>query len=127
MRQAELVILIVVSVIAGYGCKKRQPWANSNKQYKIAFTSRRDGNAEIYVMNADGSGLKNLTNNPAPDYDACWSPDGQRIVFVSDRDGNGEVYVMNADGSGQKNLTNNPAFDGLPSWQPVPHPQTKGQ
>ena len=71
----------------------------------IAFESMRDGDVEIYVMNADGSGQTRLTNNPAVDRDPAWSPDGRQIVFASTRDdslvGNVEIYVMNADGSGQ--------------------------
>jgi dipeptidyl aminopeptidase/acylaminoacyl peptidase len=82
----------------------------------IAFVSNRDGNNEIYVMNGDGSGLTNLTDNPADDggedYGPVWSPDGKRILFSSSRDGNLEIYMMNADGSDQTNLTNSPADDG---------------
>lgn len=85
---------------------------------RIAFSSDRDGNAEVYVMNADGTGQTNLTNNSAWDSRPAWSPDGTRIAFVSDRDGNREVYVMNADGSGQTRLTDNPAADGSPAWSP---------
>ncbi|MCH7920991.1 MAG: PD40 domain-containing protein [Planctomycetes bacterium] len=85
---------------------------------KIAFNSGRDGNWEIYVMNADGTEQKNLTNNPAYDADPSWSPDGKKIAFSSQRDGNWEIYVMNSDGTGLKNLTNNPATDGYPSWSP---------
>src|SRR3989442_11795477 len=66
----------------------------------IAFTSDRDGNAEIYTMNADGTGQTNLTNNPFFDCCPAWSPDGTRIAFTSNRDGNVEIYVMNADGTG---------------------------
>jgi len=86
---------------------------------KIAFTSDRDGNHEVYVMNADGSGQTRLTDNPAADALPAWSPDGSRIAFTSDRDGNPEVYVMNADGSGQTNLTSNPATDAFPAWSPA--------
>jgi len=85
---------------------------------QIAFGSARDGNPEIYVMNANGSGQVNLTNNPADDYGAAWSPDGSRIAFHSGRDGNLELYVMNADGPGQVNLTNNPGYDVSPVWSP---------
>jgi hypothetical protein len=85
---------------------------------RIAFASDRDGNFEIYVMNADGSGVTRLTNNPADDRFPSWSPDGKRIAFTSDRDGNREIYVMNADGSGVTRLTNSPAPDGVPSWSP---------
>ncbi len=81
---------------------------------QIAFVRTR----EIYVVNADGSGQVNLTNNPATVGQLTWSPDGARIAFVSDRDGNFEIYVMRADGSNQVNLSNNTALDGLPAWSP---------
>jgi TolB protein len=84
----------------------------------IVFDSHRDGNLEIYVMNADGTGQTNLTNNPARDSQATCSPDGRRIAFVSERDGNSDVYVMNTDGTGQTNVTNDPAYDDLPVWSP---------
>src|SRR5438128_9688134 len=89
---------------------------------QIAFTSLRDGNEEIYVTNADGSGVTRLTNNPASDVAPAWSPDGSKILFGTNRDGNGEVYVMNADGSGPLNLSNNPASENpdwtSPAWSP---------
>src|ERR687888_72816 len=71
---------------------------------KIAFSSFRDGNYEIYTMNADGSDQTRLTKE---DFYPFWSPDGTKILFSSFRDGNYEIYVMNADGSDQLNLTNN--------------------
>jgi RNA polymerase sigma factor (sigma-70 family) len=85
---------------------------------RIAFESDRDGNGEVYVMNADGSGQTNLSRNPADDGWPNCSTDGSRIAFVSYRDGNGEIYVMNADGSGQTRLTNDPAWDYGPVWSP---------
>ena len=85
---------------------------------RIAFDSDRDGNWEIYVMNADGSGVTRLTDNDAADGFPAWSPDGRRITFDSDRDGNWEIYVMNADGSGVARLTDNGAADGFPAWSP---------
>jgi len=85
---------------------------------RIAFASKRDGNWEIYVMNTDGSGQINLTNNPADDRWPSWSPDGKRIAFASNRDGDWEIYVMNADGSGVTRLTNNPGGNFDPSWSP---------
>src|SRR5215208_2000204 len=87
---------------------------------KLAFTSDRDVNREIYVMNAqDGSNQTSLTKNPAFDFDPSWSPDGTKLAFTSDRDGNTEVYVMNAqDGSNQTRLTDNGASDSLISWSP---------
>ena len=85
---------------------------------RIAFASDRDGNTEVYVMNADGSGVTRLTVNDAVDSSPSWSPDGRRIAFVSTRDGNWEIYVMNADGSGVTRLTDNDAYDWSPAWSP---------
>ncbi|MCK4391549.1 PD40 domain-containing protein [Candidatus Bipolaricaulota bacterium] len=87
-------------------------------QKQIAFLSKRDGNWEIYVMNADGSKQRCLTNNPAVDTYHSWSPDGEKIAFASDRDGNSEIYVMNADGSNQRRLTYNAFYDYRPRWSP---------
>jgi Tol biopolymer transport system component len=84
---------------------------------QIAFTSERDGNAEIYVMNADGSNQTNLINNPANDYNPTWLSEDRQVAFLSDRDGNPEIYVMNSDGTNQARLTTN--FDGRnPVWSP---------
>ena len=85
---------------------------------RIVFSSNRDGNSEIYVMNADGSGQTRLTISPGDDTEPNWSPDRRRIVFSSNRDGNWEIYVMNADGTEQTRLTDNPAADKGPSWSP---------
>ena len=84
----------------------------------IAFTSTRDGNAEVYVMRADGSHVRDLTQNLAQDGEPSWSPDGKRIAFVSGRDGNIQVFVMNADGTGQKRLTHSNQSDMAPVWSP---------
>src|SRR2546428_12447631 len=85
----------------------------------LAFTTNRDGNDEIYVTDASGTDVLNLTNNPAHDDWPSWSPDGSKIAFHSDRDGNWEIYVMNADGTGAVNVTNNPAWDDVaPRWSP---------
>src|ERR671910_494684 len=83
---------------------------------KLAFTSDRDVNREIYVMNAqDGSNQTNLTDNPAADEFPTWSPDGTKLAFTSSAD----IYVMNAqDGSNQTRLTVDPATDEFPSWSP---------
>jgi Tol biopolymer transport system component len=85
---------------------------------RIAFMTNRDGNQEIYAIDVNGSGLANLTNDPANDTEPAWSPDGTRIAFSSTRDGNPEIYVMNADGSGQQRLTTDPNVDGGPAWSP---------
>ncbi len=85
---------------------------------KIAFASDRDGNLEVYSMDADGGGQTRVTENPAEDYSPAWSPDGTRLAFVSTRDGNAEIYVTNMDGTAQTRLTNNSASDLGPKWSP---------
>jgi len=86
--------------------------------YMIPFSSNRDGNNEIYLMNSDGSNQIRLTNNPSDESSPYFSPDGSKIVFQSNRDGNNEIYLMNADGSNQIRLTNNAADDINPIFSP---------
>jgi Tol biopolymer transport system component len=86
---------------------------------KIAFDStREDANFEIYVMNADGTGVQRLTTSPGADFDPSWSPDGTRIVFASRRTGDLEIFTMNADGSQVEQLTFEPGPDSWPKWSP---------
>jgi tricorn protease-like protein len=85
---------------------------------RITFVSLRDGNNEIYLMNADGSGVTRLTNNPAIDYVPACSWDGTRIAFMSRRDGNNEIYIMNSNGTGGTRVTNDSADEWDPAWSP---------
>ena len=94
-------------------------------QAQIAFSSNRDGNWGIYVMDNDGNNQRRLTNNPNFDVSPSWSPDGKRIVFMSNRDEHVidgwptfEIYVMDADGENQQRITENPNNDWDPSWSP---------
>jgi Tol biopolymer transport system component len=87
---------------------------------KIAFSSDRDGDGEIYVINQDGSNLVQLTNNAGYDGHPRWSPDGSMIAFESDRNGGGwDIFVMNADGSNPRPVTSTAASnDWMPFWSP---------
>lgn len=86
---------------------------------KLAFTSTRSGNSDIWIVNRDGTGLTNLTNNPSIDNSPVWSPSGTQIAFASDRSGKNNIYVMDAvGGTGLDRLT----IDGgdKPTWSPMP-------
>ena len=94
---------------------------------KIVFTSHavtdnaeNHVTAEIYIIDADGTGKPTrLTNNAEEERAPSWSPDGKRIVFMCRRGGSDlEICVMNADGTGQVQLTENSVGDLTPSWSP---------
>jgi Tol biopolymer transport system component len=97
-----------------------QPEGTSEE--RVAFVSDREGNWdwEIYVMNADGTGLTNLTDNPALDFNPVWSPDRTKIAFerfesCDDPDLN-TIYIASADGSDERRLTE--GWSHLPAWSP---------
>ena len=100
----------------GPGPYSQPSWSPQGKQIAFTFYNYEDGDDEIFVMNADGSNLTQLTYNSASDQNPSWSPDSRRIVFESDRDGDYEIFVMNADGSNQKQITYNEADDTDPHW-----------
>jgi TolB protein len=98
----------------------------SPKGDAIAFTSSRDGNQEIYVIDADGTNLRRLTTAAGSDANPAFSPKGDLIAFESNRDGTPEIYVMKADGSDQERLTDFSAAPtpsnvavSKPTWSPL--------
>ncbi len=85
----------------------------------VAFYSNNDGDYDIYIMNTDGTGLTNLTDNDtAGDYMPVWSPDGKKICYYSDESGNSDIYTINIDGSGKHNITASQGEDYSPVWSP---------
>src|SRR3990172_2758918 len=115
------------AILALAGCGGEGSAARGRPSSRIAFVSERDGNAEICVMNADGSGLTRLTNPGYSHHWPAWSRDGTKIVFErhSGFDTEGEVnpvpniYVISADGSGLRRLTRTgEAEDHGPAWSP---------
>lgn len=98
MKTIRLLALIISNllVLNGSACSL---FAQAPTTPKILFTSTRDGNREVYIMNPDGSEQVRLTQHPAEDLEAVWSPTGEKILFVSDRGGMRDLYMMNSDGS----------------------------
>ena len=90
--------------------------------YSIAFTSDRSGADEIWAIEADGSGLRQLTHTGSSqgDGDPSWSPDGRRIAFNTYRFGGWKLGVMAADGSDVRRLTDNArsVYEGSAEWSP---------
>jgi TolB protein len=99
------------------GADMHPAWSPDGTQ--IVFESKRDeGDWDVWVMNADGGDLRNLTGDEsANDGNPTWSPDGKRIAFSSDRRGSYDIYVVDADGSGDpERLTNIRGDDFHPDW-----------
>ena len=88
---------------------------------RLVFVSNRDGDDELFLMNANGSGLRQLTRNRAVDTTPAWSPDGRSLVFASNRaGGEHKLYLLRLNPGSARPLTTGPrtAFDIAPSWSP---------
>jgi Tol biopolymer transport system component len=95
---------------------------------QIVFASTRSGSSQLYLENADGTDLFQITNIEAGACQPSWSPDGRQLVFISPCGGRGEfyetiynessLYIINVDGSGLKQLTPAPGSDFDPAWSP---------
>ena len=93
----------------------------ASRRTKIAFTSWREGNGDIYVMDGDGSNQRRVTVNPARDEYPAWSPDGKKIAFVSNRNNvnkdHKQIWAIDADGKNPIRLTDG-LVDSYPDWSP---------
>jgi hypothetical protein len=93
-------------------------WSPNNAQ--LVFRTGINSDDEIFKMNADGSGVTNLTNTgPAVEERPVWAPAGNKIAFTKGAFSAAEVWTMNPDGSGQVRITTNSFLDAQPSWQPI--------
>jgi Tol biopolymer transport system component len=118
---ASLIAAVLAMIVLAPPVGAAYPGQNG----KIAFSSSRDDpdpagcgfpcNFEIYSMNADGSGVTRLTNDPARDLDPAWSPDGTKIAFTRTVGFAPAIYVMNADGTGIHQVY---ADGAVPTWSP---------
>jgi len=119
------VILVILGVFFFSQCKDGSKSGNDNTVDKleepfgkIAFTTNRDGNKEIYVMDADGSNLQNISQHPAMEYGASWSPTFRYIATYSNRNFNPEIYLLDLEKDSAIRLTNDGSDDVLPAISP---------
>ena len=124
MKTTRLLVL-AISVLFVLNASISALFAKAPTTPKILFTSSRDGNREIYIMNPDGSEQVNLTQHPAGDLQAVWSPTGEQILFVSNRGdlrprGTRDLYLMDPDGSNVRRVFKRKieAWRTTPTWSP---------
>ena len=129
---AAVVAAIALAGLAQAGTPLMKPAeaAFPGNNGKIAFASNRttgegvdnpEGDFEIYTMDRDGTGLTQLTENDAFDFEPEWSPNGKKIAFVSERGPfSSDILVMNSDGSEETRVTTNPdfSFGDAPAFSP---------
>ncbi len=114
----------------GSGAVNLTPDSDTNEAFpdfapdgrRIVFRSLRNGNADIYLMNADGTGARRLTRHEATDTMPAFSSGGDRVAFTSFRDGNFEIYTIAFDENGEpgppERLTRHPGNDMHPKFSP---------
>lgn len=103
------------ALTSGTGGYSSPRWSPDGR--RIATSRMHNGHLEVFVMQADGSGLTQLTTTAQGHSGfAVWSPDGRELAFWSTRDGNDEVYIMQADGSNLRNVSNSPSRDNVMDW-----------
>ena len=117
MRTVRLLVFFLFNVLV-LNVSVCSVFAKTPTTLKILFTSARDDNYEVYIMNPDGSEQMNLTQHPANDLRAVWSPTGEQILFVSDREGVRDLHLMDADGSNVRRVFKKEANRQYPSWSP---------
>ncbi|MDE0188508.1 MAG: S8 family serine peptidase [bacterium] len=93
-------------------------WSPDGERLAFVHKLSPEEDNDIWVMDADSTNWRNLTDSDSNEYQPAWSPDGSRIAFVRSGSGNLEIWVMNSDGTNPRNLTNHPSWDMNPAWSP---------
>lgn len=86
---------------------------------RLAFASLASGKPQIWLADASGANVSQLTHDPVAATDPTWSPDGGTIAFTSVRDGTPQIYAIGIDGKGERRLTTDPAADQQADWAPT--------
>lgn len=95
-------------------------WPNISLDGKrIAFSSSRQGDYDLYAVSVDGENVERLHESPGLDARPCWSPDATQIAFTSTRDGNYEIYILDLKTGDTQRVTSNPERDDFAAWHPT--------
>jgi Tol biopolymer transport system component len=106
-----------ITPLAGSPTDRGACWSPDGK--KLLLTSDREGNPDIFMAAADGTGIVNLTHHAAYDADPAWSPEGDKIAFTSNRTGSFRLYTMKSDGTELNDLLKQDLlYSVYPSWSP---------
>lgn len=114
--QRSFLLIIALFILASCGSAPQRDLPCKRIAFVNAIYSE-DKNPDIYSICPDGSGLEQLTDDPAYDSAPAWSPDGKTIAFTSTRSGDSQIFIMNSDGSQQTQMTSDDQND-LPVWLP---------
>ena len=112
------IVVLGTTLLFGYFLLAANRYVYASAVPSIAFSSNRDWNYDIYMMDIKGRNLQNLTNSSTHEFDPAFSPDGQQMAYVSTRHERLEIYVMNLNTKVSRRLTNHIGHDDNPTWSP---------
>lgn len=115
-RHGAVLVLIALAAALAATVAGRDAVAAAAADDIVFRSNRSDGNAELYTVGQDGTGLRRLTFNDIVERQPAWSPDRSRIAFAGFRAGNWDVYSLAADGGDLRRHTTDPARDDYPRW-----------
>ncbi len=113
-----IVAAFYLNRVAGDPVRDGAPSWSPDGAEIVFYSEQPDGKADLFVTEADGTGLRRVLETPYDEGGPAFSPDGRQIAFDTDRDGNFEIYVVGVDGSGLSRVTNHPGRDVAPAWAP---------
>ncbi len=106
------ILLTTLALAQGWD-NERPAWTPDGK---IVFSSNRNGNWDLFIMNADGSNQTAVTSKASAELFPAVSPDGEEIAFVRDANGNADIYVINLTEGFERRITDHEKIDDWPSW-----------
>ena len=107
---------LALSFVALAGCGGATGAISLSLTGKVVFSSDRSGNSDIWMKNANGSGLTKLTSDAGLDKEPALSPDGTKVAFTSNRSGEEQIWILDLGTMALTNISNNSADEDEPAW-----------